>query len=69
MQAGSKKLLLASPVDGKELLFLSHRRTCERKQLRLLLEVTGSIHLVTPVNTWNGGSASAAFLVITLAIS
>ena len=48
MQAGSKKLLLASSVDGKELLFLSHRRTCKlRKQLRLFLEVTGSIHLVT----------------------
>ena len=46
MQAGSKKLLLASSVDGKELLFLSHRRTCKRKQLRLFLEVTGSIHLV-----------------------
>ena len=47
MQAGSKKLLLASSVDGKELLFLSHRRRCKRKQLRLFLEVTGSIHLVT----------------------
>ena len=47
MQAGSKKLLLASSVDGKELLFLSHRRTCKRKQLRLFLEVTGSIQLVT----------------------
>ena len=29
MQAGSKKLLLASSVDGKELLFLSYRKTCE----------------------------------------
>ena len=69
MQAGSKKLLLASSVHGKELLFLSHGRTYKRKQLRLFLEVTGSIHLVTPVNAWNGGSASAAFLVNTLAIS
>ena len=47
MQAGSKKLLLASSVDGKEPLFLSRKRTCKQKQLRLFLEVTGSIHLVT----------------------
>ena len=46
--AGSKKLPLASSVDSKELLFLSHGRTCKQKQLRLFLEVTGSIHLVTP---------------------
>ena len=47
MQAGSNKLLLAPSVEGKELLFLSYRRTCKRKQLRLFLEVTRSIHLVT----------------------
>ena len=45
MQAGSKKLLLASSVDGKELLFLSYKITCKQKQLGLFLEVTGSIHL------------------------
>ena len=49
MQAGSKKLLLALSVDGKKLLFLSYRRTCKqkKKKLRLFLEVTRSIHLVT----------------------
>ena len=48
MQAGSKKLLLASSVDGKELFFLSYKRTCKYKKiLRLFLEVTRSIHLVT----------------------
>ena len=48
MQAGSKKLLLALSVDGKELFFYRIKElVSKKKKLRLFLEVTRSIHLVT----------------------
>ena len=60
MKAGPKKLLLAWSVDGKELLFVSYRRTCKQKQVRLFLKVTRSIHRVTSCECMERGKCKCS---------